>query len=89
MKIEAKGMQLKKLNYYLILRENDLVKDDNTMFFAASLTRGTLLKPLIVENNEFIVNSFIGYNNIYYKIVSKYPIVKDIKHLLTEYSFCK
>ncbi|AHF57304.1 fructose-bisphosphatase class II [Spiroplasma eriocheiris] len=89
MKIEAKGMQLKKLNYDLILRENDLVKDDNTMFFAASLTGGALLKPLTVENNEFIVNSFIGYNNIYHQIVSKYPIVRDIKYLLTEYSFCK
>ncbi|AGM26465.1 fructose 1,6-bisphosphatase II [Spiroplasma syrphidicola EA-1] len=84
--IEQKVLQQKKLTFKTIFTEHDLVQDESTMFFAASLTGGTVLKPLTVVNDEFVVNSFIGYNNIYHQIVSKYPIRKTMDELLIHYS---
>lgn len=34
------------------------------MFFAASLTGGKVLKRLQIIEKEYVVHSFIGYNNI-------------------------
>ncbi|AGM25413.1 fructose-bisphosphatase class II [Spiroplasma chrysopicola] len=84
--IEQKVLQQKKLTFNTIFTEHDLVQDESTMFFAASLTGGTVLKPLTVINDEFVVNSFIGYNNIYHQIISKYPIRKTMDELLVHYS---
>lgn len=86
MKIEQQGLEQKKISYNTIFSEQDLVADKQAMFFAASLTGGTVLKPLQIIEKEYVVHSFIGYNNIYHQIVSKYPITDNIEELLKQYS---
>ncbi|MFU0252413.1 fructose-bisphosphatase class II [Spiroplasma sp. Moj] len=86
MKIEQQGLEQKKISYNTIFSEQDLVADKQAMFFAASLTGRTVLKPLQIIEKEYVVHSFIGYNNIYYQIISKYPITDNIEELLKQYS---
>lgn len=86
MEIEQRALAHKKNNYDTVFTERDLVTDEETMFFAASLTGGTILKPLQIIANEYVVHSFIGYNNIYHQIISKYPITNDAEDLLNQYS---
>ncbi|RUO86181.1 fructose-bisphosphatase class II [Spiroplasma endosymbiont of Megaselia nigra] len=86
MKIEQQGLEQKKISYNTIFSEQDLVADKQAMFFAASLTGGTVLKPLQIIEKEYVVHSFIGYNNIYHQIISKYPITDNVEELLKQYS---
>lgn len=86
MKIEQQGLEQKKISYNTIFSEQDLVADKKAMFFAASLTGGTVLKPLQIVDKEYVVHSFIGYNNIYHQIISKYPIIDNVEELLKQYS---
>lgn len=86
MKIEQQGLEQKKISYNTIFSEQDLVADKQAMFFAASLTGGTVLKPLQIVDKEYVVHSFIGYNNIYHQIISKYPIIDNVEELLKQYS---
>ncbi|UZQ30074.1 MAG: fructose-bisphosphatase class II family protein [Spiroplasma phoeniceum] len=86
MKIEQQGLEQKKISYNTIFSEQDLVADKQAMFFAASLTGGTFLKPLQIIKKEYVVHSFIGYNNIYHQIISKYPITDSVEELLKQYS---
>ncbi|WHQ37303.1 fructose-bisphosphatase class II [Spiroplasma sp. SV19] len=86
MKIEQQALVHKKISYDTIFSERDLVADEEAMFFAASLTGGTVLKPLQIIDHEYVVHSFIGYNNIYHQIISKYPIINNVQDLLNKYS---
>ncbi len=86
MKIEQQALAHKKISYDTIFSERDLVADEEAMFFAASLTGGTVLKPLQIIDHEYVVHSFIGYNNIYHQIISKYPITNNVQDLLNKYS---
>ncbi len=86
MKIEQQALAHKKISYDTIFSERDLVADEEAMFFAAILTGGTVLKPLQIIDHKYVVHSFVGYNNIYHQIISKYPVTSNVQDLLNKYS---